>query len=579
MAVMCPEKPREFDERSHEGEIFEALSRLPDSYYVFHSFSIVNVVNGELHESETDFVIYNREKGILCLEAKAGAVRYENGTWFYGSGLEMKHGGPFNQAQKNKYDLMNYIKLMGHEWVQDKCKFLHGVVFPSVGKEHLVGMNVPSESDMSILLTKDSFDNIEAEISRIFDIELSGRCKKTLLSEKESDIILNRILAPKFELVSIAQLEKDNYKQQFKRLLKEQTALLNYLDEQDNAVISGMAGTGKTVMAVEKAKRHAYKQERVLFLCYNRFLKDHLQKEYPNEYIDYYTIDGFACKICMSKTPDYQELKRILEELYIEQNFPYQHIVIDEGQDFGREQIEEVDVIELLKMFVLERQEGGGTFYLFYDKNQLIQADKLPNYIVDSDCKLTLYKNCRNTKNIASTSLRFLRNENVLKKLDKNVEGIQGKETEMYFYDSREQAINILNHVIDDLQQKEITDIQILTSDTEANSIIADECSDNFYYYKNTRFPFTTCRKFKGLEADTVIMLDIDNRLLEEDYRRVLYVGASRARIRLILISMINSDDCTDIIERIGVKKMRKPQKAIAVSLNAKYKELQNEIK
>ena len=55
---------------------------------------------------------------------------------------------------------------------------------------------------------------------------------------------------------------------------KEQIALLNYLEEQDNAVINGLAGTGKTVMAVEKARRHAEKDESVLFLCYNFYLKD-----------------------------------------------------------------------------------------------------------------------------------------------------------------------------------------------------------------------------------------------------------------------------------------------------------------
>lgn len=53
--------------------MFDALQSLPDTWYVFHSFKIVNTDGGELQESECDFVLYNREKGIVCLEAKAGS--------------------------------------------------------------------------------------------------------------------------------------------------------------------------------------------------------------------------------------------------------------------------------------------------------------------------------------------------------------------------------------------------------------------------------------------------------------------------------------------------------------------------
>ncbi len=74
MAYMFPEKPKEFAPNSQEGVMFEALAKLPDSYYVFHSFSIVNMEDGIVHENETDFVIFNADKGLLCLEAKAGQV-------------------------------------------------------------------------------------------------------------------------------------------------------------------------------------------------------------------------------------------------------------------------------------------------------------------------------------------------------------------------------------------------------------------------------------------------------------------------------------------------------------------------
>ena len=40
MAVMIPEKPNVFHESSLENVMFDALEKLPEEYYVFHSFRI-----------------------------------------------------------------------------------------------------------------------------------------------------------------------------------------------------------------------------------------------------------------------------------------------------------------------------------------------------------------------------------------------------------------------------------------------------------------------------------------------------------------------------------------------------------
>ncbi len=90
MAVMIPEIPNPFQPGSLEDVMFEALKSLPDSCMVFHSFRLTDVKDGILKESETDFIIFDRERGILCLEAKAGAVSFRNGRWMYGNGTPMR---------------------------------------------------------------------------------------------------------------------------------------------------------------------------------------------------------------------------------------------------------------------------------------------------------------------------------------------------------------------------------------------------------------------------------------------------------------------------------------------------------
>ena len=42
-AHMIPASPKEFDPRSKEGDVFEALKKLTDEYYVFHSVTPVGV--------------------------------------------------------------------------------------------------------------------------------------------------------------------------------------------------------------------------------------------------------------------------------------------------------------------------------------------------------------------------------------------------------------------------------------------------------------------------------------------------------------------------------------------------------
>ena len=305
---MIPNMPREFDPKSKEGLIFDELNNLPDDYYVFHSFSIVTVAEEILKESEIDFVIFHPKKGVLCLEAKAGQVNYEDGYWKYGNGIKMLKDGPYNQASFNKWKLKDYMISHGLQYEFKNCKFMHAVWFPDIPLSKLQGKQLPSEADLNITLTADSFGKIEKDIEKIFALEIPAKVE-TNLSDKDVKRILERVLAPSFSLISLQEIEIERTKNIFKRMLKEQIALLNYLEEQNNAIINGLAGTGKTVMAVEKARLHSEKAENVLFLCYNSFLKEHLKNTYPYPYVNYYTIDGLACKICDTKKPDYNLFK------------------------------------------------------------------------------------------------------------------------------------------------------------------------------------------------------------------------------------------------------------------------------
>lgn len=561
-AIMIPERPRSFDPASQEGLMFAALEMLPEDYYVFHSFRITDVVDGIVHESETDFVIYNRKKGVLCLEAKAGHVYYSDGYWRYGDGRPMHNDGPFVQASSNKWKLIKHIESGRFSSILSHCKFLHAVWFPTLSIPELKRLSLPSEADVNLILTKEALIDPKTYIDRLFDINLPNG-KQTDISENESQCFIKEVLCPEFDVFPTASFSADLKKIVFHRLLKEQANVLNYLTEQRSAVINGAAGTGKTMIAVEKAKKHVANNEKVLFLCYNSKLRDYLQENHSIEGVDYFTIAALACKWCNTSLPDYKKLNTKLIDMYVSQSFPYQHVIVDEGQDFGMEDIEESNILESLKT-IIEDQHNGGTFYIFYDKLQLIQSKEIPSYIQDADCKLTLYKNCRNTKNIAQTSLRPVSERDPI-----SYEGcVKGVPANLYYCNSRDEIIKKVDSTIAKLKGDGISDIVILTCKTEDKSILSDAINNGVYKGK---IKFSTCRKFKGLEADAVILVDLDEETFNSHNVLLYYVGTSRARLRLEIVTMLSDDACTDILQnRLSVKnKIKNPKRELAGKLNA----------
>ncbi len=569
MAIMIPEKPREIVKASREDVMFDELEKLSNDYYVFHSFSMTTVKNNTIYESETDFVIFNPKKGILCIEAKAGAVDYISGNWVYGSGRIMSHDGPFNQASLNKWKMIQYTKDHGLGNLLDHCKFMHAVWFPDIPRSKFSNIKLPSEADLNLLLTEDSFGKIEEEIDRIFSIELPSQIQ-TILTKKEIEQMKSRVLAPSFNLISLEEVTLKRKHLVFKKMLDEQIALLNYLDEQNDAIINGLAGTGKTVLAIEKAKRHSEKGEKVLFLCYNAFLKQHLQDTYKIENVSYYTIDGLACKICSTEKADYEQFSMLLLEMLEEGTFPYQHIIIDEGQDFGKNEIEEVEIIELLKNNVVDDDNRKGSFYIFYDKNQMVQAEHMPKYFSEADCKLTLYRNCRNTQNIAKTSLRLLGTD----KRPKLFNNLVGNNPEMLFKKEKKHSIEALDKLIDKYIHEGYNDITILSCKTEEKSFVSEMCRGGKYCSDKGKVSFTTCRKFKGLESEVVILIDIDKSSFDNFGDQIMYVGSSRAKFELSCIINMDDGECKDILENIGARYNRNIKKSFATIFNAKYVEM-----
>lgn len=562
--------PREHARASRESIIYDALSGMSDDFTVVHSCSLVSTSGGNLREREADFVVFHPKLGILCIEAKAGQVSYSGGEWRYASGLPMRHGGPYLQAERIKWSIRDRFDDLGLTDIKSKVKYLHAVWFHDLSIMSLRQICLPPEASIDLTLTREDLLDPEKRIREIFAINVANAT--TDLTEVQADKLVSRVLCPEFSIAPTPRLKYDIAGIEFARLLDSQARVLNFLEDQRVAVINGAAGTGKTLIAVERARRAAAHNERVLFLCFNSLLKDNLVERCSDEpLISVKTIAGYACSVCRTSEPDYNQLAEQLIETIGTKAFPYKHVVIDEGQDFGIAAIDDAGIIELLCTLV---RENDGTFYMFYDKRQFVQGSSMPAFINDADCKLSLYVNCRNTKSIATCSLRALGNEGESEVL----EGIEaGGAPQFYSSSFVEQQEQFIDVQIESLRERGLKDIVILTCRTERTTIFS-HClmGADRKTWKKTRVPVFSCRRFKGLEADAVILVDVDSNLWNEPRHKydpgpglIFYTGASRAKYELRIVCNMNETECQDVLRALGATGTRKPVSKLAKQLNA----------
>ena len=77
---------------------------------------------------------------------------------------------------------------------------------------------------------------------------------------------------------------------------------------------------------------------------------------------------------------------------------------------------------------------------------------------------------------------------------------------------------------------------------------------------------FTSVRKFKGLEAKAVLLIDIlVNRLTNELHKRLVYVGSSRANtyLQLAFYDNVPNEDYKSILNHLGINEMNRNSKEV----------------
>jgi hypothetical protein len=583
MAVMIPGKDAMEEFNGSEGEkiLFDKLSELPDDYYIFHSARWNEQIRRERYEAmgqlsryiewrEADFVVFNPPRGILFIEVKDGKIRYSRETGWVQinrANGDQKIIDPMYQAQKSLFFFRDMIEFRYGKDNPYYNNVAAAVWFPSADKSCVTGALPNNYNDEQIFWAGDmkSPQEIQHAFSRAF--EFCG-LKVPSCSETMTKKILD-LISPEFGVFASVATTRAAKAAMFHKMTREQEFLLDYLDEQEEAAIHGLAGTGKTCLAMTKAKALAQK-EKTLFLCFNSFLRDSLREANQMENLTINNLDSLyqqktGKRIDYQNTTD-EERDNILSNFLIDwkdNGISYKHYIVDEGQDFNGEHLQLLHEIA---------REQKGVFYVFYDRNQFVHGKEYPEWLDEMECRLVLSRNCRNTREIAVTSTRpvGIQEEKIRTRYDAGA--VTAIKPRLFLPESKEQLLDLLDGLINAYSKEKVPKdkIVILTVNGEGHSIIQKE--DYVLSPQNQlsdepvkgKIWFTTVRKFKGLEAEAVICVDADaSSFTDTEKRNAFYVGTSRAQTFLDIIMLTpDQESLLSLAEAVSGNPAKSPLKA-----------------
>ncbi|MDR9756317.1 MAG: hypothetical protein RJR35_06165 [Thermoanaerobacterales bacterium] len=180
------------------------------------------------------------------------------------------HKNPEKQAIRAMYAVLDaYKRETGQEFFPLAIRY--ALCFPECG--HITGSLPQTLKDGGIWTFQD-LDNLAERIAELF----AGRAVER--NNKAAKILIEKVLAPSFSVFSTLEDKIKMFNHTAKRILtEEQNRILDETEEDRQKIFFGSAGTGKTYVAMEKARRLAQQGNRVLLTCFNKNLV-HLFKKH-----------------------------------------------------------------------------------------------------------------------------------------------------------------------------------------------------------------------------------------------------------------------------------------------------------
>ena len=538
---------------------------LPEDFLVLHSLWLKR--HRKKLIAEIDFVVIT-DRGVFLLEVKGGSVRRDGNGWHFfkrsGELVATKREGPFDQARGAYFAMRSHLEATGRRDLFDKHIWWYGVITPDceliisdtdtfVNKREYLGLSGFPEGLPRFLDDLASYSWEQKTRSRASGADSMFNAIQPCLSEEARREIYCH-LRPDFECVLGLGIGAKQAEQVIGRLTAAQYGVLDYADNNPRILISGPAGSGKTLMAFEQARRQAIKGKRVLFTCFNRMLSERLalrvaeRPEMGNVTVaNYHRLvqNILFQKGAAGDVPQdwevYNERVGELLTTYLSPSSRYDYLVIDEAQDLMTEHFS--NALALL----LRGGMNDGQWLVCVDPTQAIFSKQFDEVVLEelskSSIHLTLRENVRNTRQVAA----YVKGLSTFGGIA--LPGTVGPEVKIFYFEEWDQYLDILKRTINAITLEldgigvSASNVTILAAD---NSFLPDciyepgffacEVQDVTPCPCNTGVVVSTIQKFKGLESMAIVLVGLQD-LEKAAAKHLLYVGASRARsiLRILL--------------------------------------------
>lgn len=583
-----------------ERAVFEALasSAGPDTagWTVLHSFDIAD--HRRRLAGEIDFLCLVPGDGVLVVEVKGcHALRRQGGDWYYGHNAEPDHRGPFRQASEAMHSLRERVARQHPEL--SHVPFCSAVCFPFIDFTE----TSPEWNDWQVI---DRRALAGRPLARLIE-DVLAHARKRLVERRvpwfhpergeptprQCDALAG-LLRPDFEFFESPRSRLLRAEEEVRHYTEEQFEALDAIDLNPRIVFDGPAGTGKTLLAIEAARRAVSRGRRVLLLCFNRPLGRWLQEEVGElgRGVTARTLHEHL-RTLADITPTreqrcrqefwQQELPTMALEALLERegkrNF-YDEIVLDEAQDVLRRSY--LEVLDLSLNDGLARGHwrffGDFTWQRIYDPDALTVDELLDppaearaagaEAISAARCALRI--NCRNTPRVAALAVACGHVQPGYKRVRRPDDDV---EPEVLWYRAGPEQLDLLRSVLTGLRGDGFAGPRVAVLSPHGNEDCAaaqlteqpwcdrltplvrepgDEAGEaeedgdwltscipsdlDAVNLHSRRITYSSIYRYKGLEAPAVVITDVE-ALDTSAQRSLLYVGCSRALHRLVILA------------------------------------------
>lgn len=533
-----------------ERDIFDLLSNGPDDWTAIHSLDLAPANHGL--RTEIDFVVIVPDTGIVCVEVKSQDCISFDGERWHPSTIKRS---PFKQAIDAKYTFIR--RLIGLKPQFRHVPVLHCCIFPRSQFTLHPNLSVPPwelMDSISIRACKSGQEFCSALKSRMEKgIQADGRLKtlETRLSPNQVESIV-KTCVPLQLWRPDARAEIMRREREVENLLLEPQRIILQLSElNERLVVSGPAGTGKTLIAMEVARRAASQGKRVALLCYNHLVGAWLKHQVnqfepsaPNIIVGpvIRTLAEMAgIEIPKNPSTEYWE-KDLPDDLEVKLTDPdfsstaqFDYLVLDEAQDV----LARPRLWDCLTHYLAGGIENG-SFALFGDfDHQVLSERKHMEHslglldLMKPPVRWKLTENCRNYRIVGDTAVQLagldtpvytgylrtgggLRNYNIL------------------FYENEHQQLEQLvlwlkEYKAEHYKPSEIT----LLSFRADQSSSASQLVERGYklkpaWHTGDATTYASVHAYKGMENKVIILTDVV--LGDHDFHRDLfYTGMTRS--------------------------------------------------